>query len=84
MGPGPSIRRNPPRARAASGSIRPEGWQNWGKPQREKTARYAEFGSSADTSGRVAWAKQFTREQAEAITMDKVLDGWKPLSGESK
>jgi pectinesterase len=67
-----------------SGAIRPEGWQNWGKPEREKTARYAEFGSGGDVSGRAPWAKQLTREQAEAITIDKVFDGWKPAKGESK
>ncbi len=26
--------------------IRPEGWHNWGNSENEKTARYAEFGST--------------------------------------
>ena len=26
--------------------VRPAGWDNWNLPEREKTARYAEFGST--------------------------------------
>jgi len=69
-----------------SAVIKPEGWNNWGKPEREKTARFAEFqstGPGADASKRVPWAKQLTEEQAKAITVEKVLsgaDGWKPES----
>ena len=64
--------------------VKPAGWNNWGKPQREKTARYAEFGSSGpggDTKDRVAWAKQLSADEAGAITKVKVLggtDGWQP------
>lgn len=48
--------------------ICPEGWDNWRNPDNEKTARYAEYGNTgegADTSGRVKWAKQLTRKEAE-------------------
>lgn len=64
--------------------IQSEGWSNWGKPEREKTARYAEFGSTGpggEMSKRVAWAKQLTKEQANEITIEKVLggkDNWSP------
>ncbi|HEY7091139.1 MAG TPA: pectinesterase family protein, partial [Tepidisphaeraceae bacterium] len=66
------------------GHIRPEGWNNWGKVDNEKTARYAEYnttGPGANPQKRVGWSKQLTREQAEKITVEAVLagsDGWKP------
>lgn len=64
--------------------IRPEGWHNWSKPERESTSRYVEYGNTgpgADTSQRVAWSKQLTKEEAEKITVESVLagsDGWNP------
>ncbi len=64
--------------------IKPEGWNNWRNPENEKTARYAEFNSSgpgANSEKRVAWSKQLNKQQADEITIDKVLggtDGWKP------
>ena len=67
-----------------SGVVRPEGWQNWDLPAREKTARYAEFnshGPGADIKSRVSWARQIDRRQAKKITADKILrgaDGWNP------
>jgi pectinesterase len=67
-----------------SGAVRPEGWNNWKKPEAEKTARYAEFGSTgpgANSSARVQWAKQLTATEAKLYTRENVLrgqDGWKP------
>lgn len=64
--------------------VRAEGWHNWNLPERERTARYAEFenrGSGANTHARVKWSRQLKRAEAKAITPDKVLggaDGWKP------
>ena len=64
--------------------VRPEGWNNWRRPEAEKTARYVEFGNTgpgADPKKRVAWARQLTARQAEAITVQSVLggmDGWDP------
>lgn len=64
--------------------IRPEGWHNWGKPDNEKTARYAEYGNTgpgAKSDQRVPWSKQLTKDEAARITVEKVLggqDGWKP------
>jgi pectinesterase len=64
--------------------IKPEGWDNWGKPENEKTARYAEFhstGPGAHRERRVAWSRQLSAEEARRITVDTVLagpDGWKP------
>ena len=69
-----------------SDNVRPDGWDNWRDPEREKTARYAEFNSSgpgANPSARVPWARQLTEAEARAITVEKVLggaDGWNPTN----
>lgn len=68
-----------------SGVVRPEGWQNWNLPAREKTARYSEYKSSGpggNPQARVPWSHQLTQKQAKEITIKKVLggeDGWNPL-----
>ena len=65
-------------------AVRPEGWNNWGKPEREKTTRYAEFhstGAGSNPAKRAAWAKQLTAEEAVKFTPEAVLagsDGWNP------
>jgi len=64
--------------------VRPEGWHNWNYPDREKTARYGEFGSAgpgSNTKARVPWAKQLTKSEVGKITLLKVLGGlygWNP------
>ena len=66
--------------------VRPEGWNNWGKPEREKTVRYSEYkstGPGADPAARVSWAKQLSDDEAKAFTVERVLggaDGWNPLA----
>jgi pectinesterase len=55
--------------------ICPEGWHNWQSP-REKTAYYAEYkntGPGANVSGRVAWSKQLTDEEAALYTVDQIF-----------
>ena len=65
--------------------VRPVGWNNWGKVEKEKTTRYAEFGSTgegAKSEERVKWAKQLTAEEAREISVGNVLlgqDNWNPL-----
>ena len=67
-----------------SSVVRPEGWNNWSQPDREKTARFAEYGGTgpgADPAARVAWARRLTAAEAAAITIPRVLggtDGWAP------
>ncbi len=64
--------------------VRPEGWENWRDPSREKTVRYAEFnntGPGANPKARVPWSRQLTEAEAKTITVGKVLggaDGWNP------
>ena len=66
--------------------VRPEGWNDWRKPETHHTARYAEFNSTGPgghPKPRVDWAKQLTQAEAAAITPEKVLggaDGWKPTA----
>ena len=48
------------------------GWHNWGKQSNEETARYMEYkntGEGANASERVAWSKQLTKKEAEAVKM---------------
>jgi pectinesterase len=71
-------------------AVRPEGWHNWNFPEREKTARYAEFasrGPGANPRARVAWARQLTPSEARRITPRRVLaghDGWNPTGRASR
>ena len=62
--------------------INPEGWHNWGKPESEKTAYYAEFknyGPGALTNKRVKWSHLLSVEQNRKLTFDvifKVENQW--------
>jgi pectinesterase len=56
--------------------IRPQGWHNWNDPQRERTARYAEYactGPGADRSKRAAWTHELTAEEAARLTPAQVF-----------
>lgn len=59
-----------------SSIVRPEGWNDWKKPQAHTTARYAEFdstGPGANPAARASWTKQLTGAEAGQITIKKVL-----------
>jgi pectinesterase len=65
--------------------IRPEGWENWNhNAENEKTAWYAEFGSTgpgAPSGTRVSWVHKLTSEQAAAFYPQTFLRGtdlWNP------
>lgn len=46
--------------------VRSEGWHNWGKPENELTAYYAEYNTKgADVSGRVPWSHQLTKRESK-------------------
>ena len=56
--------------------ISPDGWENWRKPENEKTARYAEYRSTGEggkPEKRVKWSRQLDEKEAAAITKDAVL-----------
>ena len=65
--------------------IVPAGWHNWGKQSNEETARYMEYkntGEGANVSKRVAWSKQLTKKEAEAVTVDAIFgtqSNWNPI-----
>ena len=69
--------------------ILPEGWNPWKGdamwPDKEKTAYYAEYGSTgtgASTAKRVSWFKQLTDAEAKQYTISNILGGmdkWNPL-----
>lgn len=62
--------------------IVPEGWNNWGNTENEKTVFYAEYDSrGTDTGKRVPWAKTLTVQDAKTYTPERILAGedqWKP------
>lgn len=62
--------------------IVPEGWNNWKKPANEATVRYAEYNSSGpggDSTLRVKWAKQLTKQEADTYTLQNILGSWQPF-----
>jgi pectinesterase len=67
-----------------SNVVRPAGWNNWDRPEREKTSRYSEFGTigqGANPASRVSWAKPISSAEATAISVTAVLGGperWDP------
>jgi pectinesterase len=60
--------------------IRPEGWNNWGNPDNEQTAYYAEYqsrGEGAKPGQRVSWSHQLTDiSQYDVTTILAGNDGW--------
>ena len=70
-----------------SGVVQPDGWNDWKKSEAHRTVRYSEFnstGAGASPTNRPDWAKQLGKNEAEKITVKKVLggvDGWSPNAG---
>lgn len=63
------------------GSITPEGWHNWGQPDREATSRYEEFGSfgaGAASEARVSWSRQLGADEAANYRIIAIFEGWHP------
>ncbi len=53
------------------GAIAPEGWNNWGNTDNEKTVVYAEYkntGAGTGTNARAPWTKQLSDKEAKDIT----------------
>jgi PelA/Pel-15E family pectate lyase len=68
--------------------IRPEGWHHW-EPQREKTAYFAEYGSTGKGSNpeaRVAWTRKLGDADIKVFSVEYFLggkDGWDPYRGDN-
>ena len=59
--------------------IKPEGWNNWGDPEKEKTAFFAEYNNSgpgANTEERVSWAHQLNEVEAGKYSVLNILGEW--------
>ncbi len=57
-------------------AVTPAGWDNWGNPENEKTAFYAEYNNSgpgANAGKRVKWIKQLTDKEAVKYTLTQVF-----------
>jgi pectinesterase len=58
--------------------ILPEGWNNWGRPETEKSTFFAEFGSKgvgANIQERVKWSHQLSEKEAQNYTKEEVFSG---------
>ncbi|MBP4137006.1 pectate lyase [Flavobacterium geliluteum] len=56
--------------------IKPEGWENWSKPDAEKNAFYAEYsckGEGFQPTKRVAWSHQLSKKEADNYTIENIL-----------
>jgi PelA/Pel-15E family pectate lyase len=66
-------------------AIRPEGWHHW-EPQREKTAFFAEYGSTgkgSNDAARVLWARKLSDADVKEFSVEYFLggrDGWNPVT----
>ncbi len=64
--------------------IKPEGWNNWGKTENQKTAWFGEYdstGPGANEAQRVPWAHALSRSEAAAFLPETFLkgeDNWHP------
>ncbi|WP_276381309.1 pectate lyase [Flavobacterium sp. H4147] len=56
--------------------IKPEGWENWSKPEAEKNTFYAEYNCSGEgfqPAKRVSWSHQLKKSEAEKYTAETIL-----------
>jgi pectinesterase len=60
--------------------VRPEGWHNWNRPERERTARYAEHGSTGPGAKALAFRGESSAAEAgaHADSRSRRPDGWDP------
>jgi pectinesterase len=63
------------------GHITATAWDNWKKPENEKTAYFAEYNSTgpgANPKGRVAWSHQLTAKEAKLYTLKSIFSASEP------
>lgn len=64
--------------------IIPQGWNNWGRSEAEKTTFYGEFnskGPGAKFEKRVSWSKLLSSEEAEKYSVENIFErknSWNP------
>lgn len=64
----------------------PEGWDNWSKPENERTTQFAEYnntGAGASRSKRVNWSRELTKKEVSTFSKEKIFAplGWEISSG---
>lgn len=62
--------------------IAPQGWHDWGKPERQDTAIYIEAGNTgpgAANARRVPWSRQLQQVPLDAFDRARILGTWKPF-----
>ena len=62
--------------------VAPEGWDNWGNMENEKTAYYAEYksrGEGADVQKRVPWSHQLTDQEVKAYALKHIFKDWEVI-----
>ncbi|MBD0830841.1 pectinesterase family protein [Aestuariibaculum sediminum] len=62
-------------------AIRPEGWHNWGNPENEKTAFFAEYqcyGAGGNAKNRVSWSHQLDEKEASNYTVKTIFNTCNP------
>jgi pectinesterase len=58
--------------------IKPEGWNDWSKPEVPKTTFYAEYkctGEGFQPEKRISWSHQLTKSEAEKYSKEHILGG---------
>ncbi|KAJ8441992.1 hypothetical protein Cgig2_020137 [Carnegiea gigantea] len=61
-----------------SSAISPQGWNNWGMVEKERTVLYGEYkchGPGADRTKRVNWSKNLTSEEAAPFLTKDLIGG---------
>jgi polygalacturonase/pectin methylesterase-like acyl-CoA thioesterase len=66
-----------------AGAVRPEGWNDWKKPEAHQSARFAEYASSGPGAAgpRAGWSHELSEAEARSLDENSVVggpDGWKP------
>jgi len=61
--------------------IVPDGWANWDKTTRDKTAWFAEFlnkGAGANPGKRISWSHQLSTKEVKKFTIENILAAYLP------
>uniref|UniRef100_A0A0D9V3A9 Pectinesterase n=1 Tax=Leersia perrieri TaxID=77586 RepID=A0A0D9V3A9_9ORYZ len=61
-----------------SSTVRPQGWDDWGDPSKQRTVFYGQYqcyGDGSKTDGRVAWSRDLTQAEAAPFITKAWVDG---------